>query len=467
MTRTFVQTDHSTKEPSLAGAQEWMGEIESAVAVLAASPLGHFAPSANMPPDMTVSIGAGTLTHNLGLGAGQQTEQKVMAGQLAGPLISPVAHNRIDRIGISVLTGLPVLMVGQEAVSPEPPSYRDGLLPVCRVSISPGQMAITNSHIVDERSFDYAVPGPFFTVPQAGISYVSGIGGSTEAGFFITGAPANIEFLRITNPTGALRPGVYPVKQVMADRIVVSSGWMPVESGKTASVAYGFSPALTSNSGVLQLSIPGTYVIQRPVTASFCRITVVGAGGGAGGRWASAINSTVASGGGGGGGAVLPGLVTIAQDLTIVLAAGGQGGGGNTMATGANDAVAGSVGGTTTIAGSLGLSLSISGGAGGGRGVSTPAAGAAGAGAAAPASGFAGGAGVSGVTGVVPVSTPAGNGGACGEQLTLSPLMPGNNSSFSDLGLGNGGSSASSVYVFGTSGAGQNGRDAFVMLEWF
>lgn len=297
-----------------------------------------------------------------------------VASQASPGITFPSTNPRIDRIGIDALSGSLVYLTGAEAANPVAPPYRDGMLPVCRLSLSPGQTVVTNYHITDERGL-----------------------------------------------TNADSPGA---------------------------VLDGAVTAYNDGVSYKMFSVAGTYSFPRPAQASFYRITLIGAGGGCGGKYTNGTYTTDYLGGcGGGGGTAI--AACSADDLTIVVGTGGAAGANSTP--GVNDATAGSNGtaSTATLATS-GTVLTANPGNGGGRGVSTPAVGAGGAGGAATLGGFAGGSGGAGISGSSPLQSYIA-GGATGEQLVFTEVLWGE-----VMGVGG-----------GMDGTPRKGSDGVVVIEWW
>lgn len=378
MVRKFVAPDHTTKTSDSSGAQAWMGELENALAVEVAL-LGQFAPRANTPPDNAVRIGGGRLFHRLGLSAMQPDQVAATTitstgEQTSSAVVFPLLSPRIDRFGIDILSGTLVYLTGAESSNPAPPPYRDGMLPICRLSLVPGQTVVTNHHITDERG------------------------------------------LLNTDSPGAVIDG--------------------------SATAY--------NDGVSykMFSVAGTYNFPRPAQASFYRITLIGAGGGCGGKYTNATYTTDYLGGCGGGGGMAT-VVCAADDLTIVVGTGGAPGVNSTA--GVNDATAGANGTSTTVTlTTSGTVLTANPGNGGARGVSTPAVGAGGAGGAATLGGFAGGAGGAGWSGVSGIVYSV-LGGSTGEQGVFQEVYLGE-----VMGIGGGLNSTL-----------RKGSDGVVVIEWW
>lgn len=115
-----------------------------------------FAAYAQTVPDMTLNVAAGTLTI-LGI-------PTVKAIQLTPTFGAPVTNPRIDRIVLSVTSGIISVLTGAEAASPVPPTIGFGFSPICQVALAVAVPALTNSMITDERTVSF---GQFqYTVTQ-------------------------------------------------------------------------------------------------------------------------------------------------------------------------------------------------------------------------------------------------------------------------------------------------------------
>ena len=212
-------------------------KLESAVSVMASSPLGQFAPYASSPPDLAINISAGAIKDEFGIalggtgtviGAAQETNLALWSSPTIHNISAmPVQFGRIDRLYIDIFQGTLKRVVGVESLTPVAPSYPETAIPLCQVSLSVGQTAICNAHITDERGM------------VGNDSPVAGTGGVTT----------------------------------------------------TFGNAVGYEV----------FDVPGTYSFYKPVEASFYRITAVGAGAGGGGQCDTSVSAFKAGGAGGGG----------------------------------------------------------------------------------------------------------------------------------------------------------------------
>lgn len=66
---------------------------------------------------------------------------------------APINNSRIDRVGIDLINNQLVYLTGAESPNPVPPEYLDDIIPICQISLSVGQTAIENVHLIDERVF--------------------------------------------------------------------------------------------------------------------------------------------------------------------------------------------------------------------------------------------------------------------------------------------------------------------------
>jgi len=161
----YFPPNHTTKASTSAGANAYMAEIEAAIKVLALGKLNSFSAHAQAVPDMTVRVESGTLSTAFGMianavPASGQTDCNnsagatvtVIAAQSTPAFTAPTLKPRVDRIGVNILFGTLSVLVGAEATAPVPMPYPDFTIPVCSVTLVPGQAAITNAHITDERS---------------------------------------------------------------------------------------------------------------------------------------------------------------------------------------------------------------------------------------------------------------------------------------------------------------------------
>lgn len=128
----------------------YMAAIDAAIAALA--PSIDFSPHAvetgSPAPDMGVEIDAG------GLLVGEQ--RVLVASQIVRGFSQPASgKHRIDRVVLDPRTGVASRIAGTEATgSPTatPPAITIGSMPLARVLITNGDVAIQNSAITDERS---------------------------------------------------------------------------------------------------------------------------------------------------------------------------------------------------------------------------------------------------------------------------------------------------------------------------
>lgn len=115
-----------------------------------------FSAYAQIVPNMTLIVAAGTLTI-LGV-------PTIKALQFTPTFSAPVTNPRIDRIVLSVTTGIISVLTGAEAAVPVPLTVGFGFSPICQVSLAVGVAALTNSMITDERTVSF---GQFqYTVTQ-------------------------------------------------------------------------------------------------------------------------------------------------------------------------------------------------------------------------------------------------------------------------------------------------------------
>ncbi|GEM_PF-6969387 len=135
----------------------------------------------------------------------EQTTSVQLDEQMSPALVSPVSAERIDRIGISAITGAPRVVMGVEGAG-IPPAYPDDLLPVAAVHLLPGQVAVTNGHITDERALNLGRARPRPTGASFGVL-------GTNCGYAIFDKPgvypltvAGARFFRLTlvGPGGAI-----------------------------------------------------------------------------------------------------------------------------------------------------------------------------------------------------------------------------------------------------------------------
>lgn len=162
MARRYVAPAHGTKTPDQAGFEAWCGEIEAALAVLGELGAAYAPRAGDDPSDMTVAVAAGRRRYGLGLATGTgggapETTLATDAEQVTPAFVAPVSDGRIDRVYVHVLTGQVGVLAGAEAAAPVAPPYPDFALPVCAVTLGPGQTALTDAHLTDERGA--AMPG--------------------------------------------------------------------------------------------------------------------------------------------------------------------------------------------------------------------------------------------------------------------------------------------------------------------
>lgn len=230
--KKFIQPAYATET----NGNTYAAKIEDALAVLALSPLGQFAPYASSPPDLSINISAGNIKDEFGIalggtgtviGAAQQVNLNAwVVATVHTILVMPVSQGRIDRIYIDIFQGILRRVVGVESEFPIAPAYPESAIPICQVQLSVGQTMITNAHITDERGM------------VGNDSPVAGIGG---------------------------------VSTVFGNAV-----------------------------GYEIFDVAGTYSLTKPPGARFYRLTGAGAGGGSGGSYFNGTNLYYGGGGGGG-----------------------------------------------------------------------------------------------------------------------------------------------------------------------
>lgn len=256
--KKFIQPTFATE----ASGNTYAAKIEDALAVLASSQLGHFAPYASSPPDLSINISPSNIKNEFGIalggmglviGAAQETNVSVTnIPTVHTILVMPTVSKRIDRLYFDVFQGILRRVAGVESDNPIAPAYPESAIPICQVQLSVGQTMITNMHITDERG----MVGN--DSPMAGIGGVSTVFGN----------------------------------------------------------AVGYEI----------FDVAGTYSFSKPANARFYRLTISGAGGGGGGDYVNSTLTISYSGGGGGAGANVNGLMMLADDLQIVVGLAGLAG---------------------------------------------------------------------------------------------------------------------------------------------
>ncbi len=221
----------------------------------------------------------------------------------------------------------------------------------------------------------------------------------------------------------------------------------------------GLTTAYLPGRNVTAYSTAGTYTFTVPVGVYKIYCTCVGGGGGAGGIGTGSSGTTYPAGAGGAGGTALGWIsVTPGQTITITVGAGGAGGAAASTNTSGSYGSNGSTGGTSSV----GSFMSATGGGYGG----------------ATSSGSAGGVGGVGTGGQI---NQYGGNGTDGSGGAGSAIYGGNGGASSQGGGGrsataysavvqNGrapGSGGGSVYnTWSSSGAGGNGADGIVILQY-
>lgn len=104
-----------------------------------------FAPHASEPESLSIVLDPGHIRVGLDL--------IEIPKQLAGPVVVPNIHPKIDRVVVDAMTGVCSIISGSENGSPNPPSLPVGVIPIARIIIAPNTTQITNKIIIDERSF--------------------------------------------------------------------------------------------------------------------------------------------------------------------------------------------------------------------------------------------------------------------------------------------------------------------------
>jgi hypothetical protein len=134
---TFTQPSFTTM-----GGTAYKTAIDNSISALARL-AAAFAPHESSTPNMRVRVDAGALFSG-------NTLTEVVA-QNTATITAPTTNPRIDRVVLDPATGAVSVVAGTEAVSPSPPAIPAGKLPICKVSLTVGQVAITNANITDER----------------------------------------------------------------------------------------------------------------------------------------------------------------------------------------------------------------------------------------------------------------------------------------------------------------------------
>ncbi|MDP5277996.1 hypothetical protein Q9Q95_03595 [Sphingomonas sp. DG1-23] len=104
-----------------------------------------FAPHSSDPLSLAVVVDPG---HLMVGGTLIETD-----AQLVDDFTPPVTDPRIDRIVISLASGVASVLPGAEDPTPVPPALEAGFAPVAQVRLTPDVTAITNDRITDERDF--------------------------------------------------------------------------------------------------------------------------------------------------------------------------------------------------------------------------------------------------------------------------------------------------------------------------
>lgn len=133
----------------------YKGKIDGNFAVLQ-RPSAAFSVHEQATPNMTVHVEAGAIWVPSG-----PTLSEV-AAQDTATITAPVGNPRIDRVVIDASTGAVSVVSGTEAASPSAPAIPAGQVPVARLTLSVGQVAIANADITDERApgLGYQSPSP-------------------------------------------------------------------------------------------------------------------------------------------------------------------------------------------------------------------------------------------------------------------------------------------------------------------
>jgi hypothetical protein len=317
----FTQPDSSTAPTG----NDYAEDIDASISVLQEL-LGSFAPFCSEPPAMEVNIGPGRLKHEFGLGAAPTISQITLL--TSSTIVAPSANPRIDRIGIDAGTSQLIYFQGIEAASPVAPRYADGVIPICAISLEPGQTVITNFHITDERSlFDMEFGNTASLAGDTGAyNDVAAYRIFTTAGSYSLTKPTDAKYMRLTFGAGG------------------GGGGGAIETG-------GFATYCGGGGG------GGSVVSGLTVAAQDISFTVGAAGTAGLGNTPAGTNNATAGGPGG------DTTVTMA-DGTVYTTNGGLGGG---RATTTPTQGAGGAGGAATHGGFAGAAgASASGGGGGG-----------------------------------------------------------------------------------------------------
>ena len=142
----FTQPNYTTQS-----AAQYKANIDASIAALARL-AGWFAPHqqdvGSPAPEMSVRLDAGYVL------VGRKLIE-VAAQDVSGFTTPTAGQTRIDRVVVDAVTGVASRIAGTAAAgspSATPPNITVGKLPVCSVTITSADTAITNSMITDERA---------------------------------------------------------------------------------------------------------------------------------------------------------------------------------------------------------------------------------------------------------------------------------------------------------------------------
>lgn len=129
-----------------ADSSRYKANIDNAAAVY--NPVaGAFHPYAAAIPDMTISVGAGTVQFAI-----FPITQPI---QNTTTIVAPSVNPRIDRAVIDSLTGILSVITGAEAASPLPPALPFGKIAIAQIALQTSTTSISDGLITDERVSSY------------------------------------------------------------------------------------------------------------------------------------------------------------------------------------------------------------------------------------------------------------------------------------------------------------------------
>lgn len=108
-----------------------------------------------IPPGTTATNSGTTVTLSAAAGI-SASNVPLIFWQRTSVITAPVSNSRIDRVVADATTGAISIITGTPSVTPTPPAFTAGVIPIAQILLTSSTTSISNSMITDERSIGMA-----------------------------------------------------------------------------------------------------------------------------------------------------------------------------------------------------------------------------------------------------------------------------------------------------------------------